>query len=116
MLDIRDVVESQPETFLVARRQQAGPAAHNGHALAQYELSIRIVEHAIDLNHFHWARPVVGNVARDLDHPLFHVAFGGLHLDAAQLQIVDVLLAFRGEHGCCGRVFPLPIIVRSPGA
>src|ERR1039457_220132 len=93
----RNIVERQPEVLDLARRQAAGLLAYDGHPLAQHQLAIGVVEHAVDLHHPQRAAAVVANLASDLDHRLLHIAFVLLHIDVHQLQVVHVGFRFGCE-------------------
>ena len=94
---LRDAVERQPEALGFSRLQASGAAAHDGHTFAQHHLAVGIVKHAIELHRLQRAVAGVGDLAHNLHHGLLQIAFRGLYLDLAQLQVAYVLLGFGAQ-------------------
>ena len=94
-----NAVEGQAEAFGFSGPQVAGLSAGDGHALAQYDLAVGVVENTVDFHQLHQAFALIADFAVDLDHRLLQIAFIGLHLDVTQRQILEVAAGLGREYG-----------------
>src|SRR5215472_13148144 len=69
---LRDGVEGESKFLGLAGCKGTGSLADDRNRLAEHELSIGIVEHAIDLDYVYGSRPVIGDLADNFDHLLLH--------------------------------------------